>query len=115
MPAIPLQTKFLNMRRVVSLEREIVARVEELGALHGRVVGCHVSVELPHKHHHNGNAVEVRISLALPGELVVTRKSSPAAAPATAVHQAFDALKRQLRKKTGKKLAQRGRSRIDRT
>ena len=112
--ALPLQIKFLNMRRLVSLEREIAVRVEELRALHGRVVGCHVSVELPHRHHQSGNAVEVRISLALPGELVVTRKTSSAAAPATAVHQAFDALKRQMRKVSGKRLAARKPSRLRR-
>jgi ribosome-associated translation inhibitor RaiA len=107
MPTIPLQIKFLNMRRVVSIEREIAARVDELGSLHGRVIGCHVSVELPHKHHQNGNAIEVRISLALPGELVVTRKSASAATPAKAVHQAFDALKRQMRKVSEKRVTAR--------
>ena len=104
---LPLQIKFLNMRRLASLEKEIAVRAEELRALHGRVVGCHVSVELPHRHHQNGNTVEVRIALALPGELVVTRKQSSAAAPATAVHQAFDALRRQMRKVTDKKIAKR--------
>ena len=109
MALIPLQIKFLNMRRAASIEREIAERVDELGSLHGRIVGCHVSVELPHKHHHSGNAVEVRISLALPGEHAVTRKSSSAATPAKAVQQAFDALTRQMRKVTGKKLAARRR------
>lgn len=103
----PLQIKFLNMRRMATIEREIGERVNELQALHGRVVGCHVSVELPHRHHQNGNTVEVRISLALPGELVVTRKKSSAAAPAVAVHQAFDALRRQMRKVREKKIAKR--------
>lgn len=107
MVQIPLQIKFLNMRRMASLEKEIGERVEELRTLHGRLVGCHVSVEQPHHHHQNGNTVEVRISLALPGELVVTRKQSSAAAPATAVHQAFDALRRQMRKVSEKRLAAR--------
>ncbi len=100
------------MRRLPSLEREIAVRVEELQAIHGRLVGCHVSVELPHRHHQSGNSVEVRISLALPGELVVTRKQSSEAAPATAVHQAFDALKKQMRKVIGKRLAARKTTRI---
>ena len=104
---LPLQIKFLNMRRLASIEREIADRVEELQSLHGRLVGCHVSVEMPHRHHQNGNTVEVRIALALPGELVVTRKHSSAAVPATAVHQAFDALRRQMRKVADKRIAQR--------
>lgn len=105
--SLPIQIKFLNMRRLASLEKEIAVRVAELRALHGRIVGCHVSVEMPHKHQQTGNTVEVRIALALPGELVVTRKQSSAAAPATAVHQAFDALRRQMRKVTDKKIAKR--------
>jgi ribosome-associated translation inhibitor RaiA len=107
MPTVPLQIKFLNMRRMPTIEREIATRLEDLRALHGRIIGCHVSVETPHKSHQNGNALEVRISLALPGELVVTRKSTSAATPSVAVHQAFVALKRQLRKVTEKKINRR--------
>lgn len=109
---VPLQIKFLNMRRMASIERDIATRVNELQALHGRVIGCHVSVELPHRSHQSGNAVEVRISLALPGGLVVTRKKSSAAAPALAVHEAFDALKRQMRKVTEKQITKRKTTRV---
>ncbi len=107
MAIVPLQVKFLHVRRMASLERDISERLRDLRNLHGRIIGCHVSVEVPHKHHLNGNAIEVRISLALPGELVVTRKSSPAAQPSIAVHQAFDALKRQVRKLKTKRIAAR--------
>ncbi len=107
MPTVPLQVTFHNMRRLVSIEREIAGRVDELQTLPGRIIGCHASVEMPHKHHQNGNTVEVRVSLALAGELIVTRKSTSAATPAKAVQLAFDALKRQMRKVAGKKIAAR--------
>ena len=106
-PTVPVQIKFLNMRRLKSVESEIATRVEELREAHGRLVGCHVSVEMPHRSHQSGNTIEVRISLALPGELIVIRKSSSAALPSTAVSQAFEALTRQLRKVTGKRIAAR--------
>ena len=107
MPTVPLQVTFHNMRRMASVEREIAERVEELQTLPGRIIGCHASVEMPHKHHQNGNTVQVRVSLALAGELIVTRKSTSAATPARAVHLAFDALKRQMGKVAGKRIAAR--------
>lgn len=109
MATVPLQIKFLHMRRMASIERDITARVQDLQALHGRIIGCHVSVEVPHHSHQTGNAIEVRISLALPGGLVVTRKGASAAQPTTAVHQAFNALKRQLHKHSEKRVAARKR------
>ena len=110
MASVPLQIKFLHMRRMASLERDITERVDDLQALHGRIIGCHVSVEVPHHSHQTGNGVEVRISLALPGGLAVTRKGSSEATPSAAIKQAFDALKRQLRKDAEKRVAKRGRT-----
>lgn len=110
MATVPLQIKFLHMRRMASLERDITERVDDLQALHGRIIGCHVSVEVPHHSHQTGNGVEVRISLALPGGLAVTRKGSSEATPSAAIKQAFDALKRQLRKDAEKRVAKRGRT-----
>ncbi len=110
MASVPLQIKFLHMRRMASLERDITERVDDLQALHGRIIGCHVSVEVPHHSHQTGNGVEVRISLALPGGLAVTRKGSSEATPSVAVKQAFDALKKQLRKDSEKRVAKRGRA-----
>jgi ribosome-associated translation inhibitor RaiA len=107
MAIVPLQIKFLHMRRMASLERDITERVQDLQALHGRIIGCHVSVEMPHHSHQSGNGVEVRISLALPGGLAVTRKGSSQATPSTAIKQAFEALKRQLRKDNKKRVAKR--------
>jgi len=107
MATVPLQIKFLHMRRMASVEREIAERVQDLQSLHGRIIGCHVSVEVPHHSHQTGNTLEVRISLALPGELVVTRKKSSASQPSVAVHQAFDALVRQLRKLAEKQVTSR--------
>jgi ribosome-associated translation inhibitor RaiA len=107
MATVPLQIKFLHMRRMASIERDIATRVQDLQALHGRIIGCHVSVEVPHHSHQTGNGVEVRIALALPGGLVVTRKGAAAAQPATAVNQAFNALKRQLREQSEKRVAKR--------
>lgn len=92
---------------MVSLEREIAARVQDLQTLHGRILGCHVSVEVPHHSRQTGNAIEIRIALALPGGLVVIRKASSASQPSVAILQAFTALKRQLRKDTDKKVAKR--------
>ena len=107
MATVPLQIKFFHVRRMASLEHDIAERVQDLQSLHGRILGCHVSVEVPHHSHQTGNAIEIRIALALPGDLVVTRKASSASQPSVAIQQAFTALKRQLRKGTEKRVATR--------
>jgi ribosome-associated translation inhibitor RaiA len=107
MANVPLQIKFLHMRRMASIEKEIIARAEDLSTLHGRITGCHVSVEVPDHSKHSGNTLEVRISLALAGRLVVIRKTGIASQPSVVVHQAFETLKRQLKKTVEKKITKR--------
>ncbi len=94
---------------MASIAREIEARAQDLRALHGRIVGCYVSVEVPDHHKQTGRTLEIRISLALPGQLVVIRKVGAASQPAVVVHQAFEALRRQLKKTVDKKITKRTR------
>lgn len=71
----PLEIAFHNMMPSPAVESEIRKHVDKLEHRFGRLVGCRVSVEAPHKHHRNGNIYEVHITLSLPGhDLTVSRQ-----------------------------------------
>ena len=97
---IPLQITFKNMDPSEAVETKIRQRAEKLGRHAGRVTGCHVVVEAPHKSHQKGRLFQVRIDLAIPGEEIVVNRehsSDPAHEDVyVAVRDAFDAAQRQL-------------------
>jgi hypothetical protein len=72
---IPLEVTFHNTAsdpEVESLIHEHVARLEKL---YPHLVGCRVSVELPHQQHRNGNVPEVHIAIRVPGkEIAISRE-----------------------------------------
>jgi cold shock CspA family protein len=59
------------------IEQQILTETAKLDALYGQLMGCHVTVELPHRHHKKGNRYQIHIALAVPqGEIVVKREPS---------------------------------------
>ena len=114
----PVQITFRNMRASASLEDDVRARVAWLERFYPNLVGCHVLLEVPHRHHEHGQHVCVRIELSLPGEDVVVSHEptlhgrskdeqeeahhkdtdiDPAHTLAlVAIHDAFDAARRRL-------------------
>jgi len=64
----PLQITFRNMRPSASLEDDVRTRVARLERFHPNLVGCHVLLEVPHRHHQHGQRLRVRIEMSLPGE-----------------------------------------------
>lgn len=114
----PVQVTFRNMKPRESLAAEARARAAWLETFYPDIVGCRVLLEIPHRHRERGRHVRVRIELSLPGEDVVvsherTRhgglKDVQEGAhhkddevegvhkyALVAVHEAFDAARRQL-------------------
>jgi len=100
MTQIPLQVTFRGiqpMPRVGSFIQEQASRFERYSA---RIVQCHVTVDLPHRHQRTGRQYCVRLEIKTPlGNVVVSRDPSPAAPSRqldTAIREAFDAALRQL-------------------
>ncbi|HZP42154.1 MAG TPA: HPF/RaiA family ribosome-associated protein [Candidatus Binatia bacterium] len=97
---IPLQVTFRNMPRSPAVEAAVRERADKLEEFHGRVTGCRVVIEAPHRRHRQGTLYHVRVDLTVPGrEIVVSRE--PAAHHAhedvyVAIRDAFDAARRQL-------------------
>ncbi|HET7502437.1 MAG TPA: HPF/RaiA family ribosome-associated protein [Kofleriaceae bacterium] len=72
------------------------ARLEHVSA---RIVGCHVSVEKPHRHHLHGSPFQINIVLDVPGgQIAVTNQTHTDAYVALA--DAFRAARRQLLERT---------------
>ncbi|MFO0888549.1 MAG: HPF/RaiA family ribosome-associated protein [Isosphaeraceae bacterium] len=96
----PLQVSFHNLPHshlVESAVREAVARLE---GLYDRIISCRVVIDQPHRHHRQGNPVQVKIDLKVPGsELVVKREPAEVLASddlVGVIHEAFEDLQRQL-------------------
>jgi ribosome-associated translation inhibitor RaiA len=96
----PVQITFRDMEPSAALETRIRERAEQLERVFDRMTSCHVMVEAPHRHHHQGRLFHVRIDATLPRhEFVVGRDPTEHHAHEdanVAVRDAFDALRRQL-------------------
>jgi hypothetical protein len=100
------------------LDAEIQKRAAKLTKTCPDIISCKVLVEIPHRHHEQGNRFHVRIDITVPGEKIVagqapslhlirpdgestgerrSRKTVARKDASLALRQAFDAAKRQLR------------------
>jgi ribosome-associated translation inhibitor RaiA len=96
----PLQITFRGMEHSDAIERRIRARAAEFERFYEHITGCHVIVEAPHHHHHQGTIYSVRLDVRVPdGELVVNREHRSQHIHEdvnAAIRDAFDAAVRQL-------------------
>jgi len=92
---LPLTIAAHDLELTESIEANIREKATKLERFNGRVIGCHVTVQGPPKHHRNGAPFIVRIDLTVPGhEYVINQKGSPDLN--VAVREAFDAARRKL-------------------
>lgn len=72
-----MQITFRNMQPSKMVEDWIRAEADKLETLYGKIMGCRVAVEIPHRHHKRGSPFHIRIDLTVPGgEIVVKREPS---------------------------------------
>jgi cold shock CspA family protein len=97
---LPIHITFRGIPPSEAIERKIRDKAAKLDLLYGRIIGCRVVVEAPHRRHHQGKLYHVRIDLTLPGgELVVNRDPAQHRAyedAYVAIRDAFDAAARRL-------------------
>jgi len=90
-----ISTTFRDMSPSASLQAAAERWVTRLEQVHDRIVGCHVTIEQPHRHHAHGSPFHVHIALAVPGAtLAVSHQISKD--PYVALGDAFRAARRQL-------------------
>jgi ribosome-associated translation inhibitor RaiA len=97
---MPLQLTFRHLAHSDALATHIHRRTEKLERVFGRIISCHVVVELAGHHHHHGDRYRVSINLGLPGRELLVSHTPPderglETARATA-DRAFDEAGRQL-------------------
>ena len=91
----PPQITYRRMPHSPALDARIRELVAKLGEFHPRITRCHVVVDEIDRHKSKGNLFEVRVDIHVPGsEIVASHQSNPDAH--VAVHEAFDAVIRQL-------------------
>lgn len=97
----PPEIAFRGFEPAEWLKEAIHKEIDKLDDHFGRVVGCRVMVELPHRRHEEGNPYHVRIELSVPGRNLVVNRSTKSRerereTQMTAVDDAFSAMTRRL-------------------
>ena len=102
----PMRITFRGMASSKWMEADIRSRAAKLETYCRRITKCHVSVDIPHRHHEEGNRISVRIDLTVPGEeLAVTHNSRKDIR--VVLGKAFEIARRQLREYAGRRRAPR--------
>lgn len=95
-----LQISFRGMEPSAAVDTRIRERAERLLRFDARMTRCHVVVQAPHRHRHQGGLYDVRIQMRMPGdELTVDHDSSRNHAHEdvyVAIRDAFQAAERLL-------------------
>jgi len=71
---IPVQITFRNVEPSEMVEKWIRDEATRLETFYSEIIGCRVTVEMPHRHQRRGGLYHIRIDLTVPGgELVIKR------------------------------------------
>jgi len=90
-----LQITIRDINNSETLEAHIRDKAKKLDEFFKHITSCHVVVDVPHKHLHQGRQFNVRIDIGVPGsEIAVNRDHAEDVY--VAVRDAFDAAKRQV-------------------
>ncbi len=92
---LPLQVVFRGMDSSPWIEEVIRERATKLDRFCDHIMSCRVVVEMPHRHHHSGNLLHIRIDISAPGKEIVVNKE-PSKDISAAMRDSFDSAIRQL-------------------
>ncbi|HZR34654.1 MAG TPA: HPF/RaiA family ribosome-associated protein [Nevskia sp.] len=96
---LPLEIDYRNVQSSTPIDTLIRTRASKLSRCCPRLIGCHVTVETPHRHHRHGNAYLVNIRLAVPGSAIAVNRGHDADSGHdlyATIRDAFDVAERQL-------------------
>jgi cold shock CspA family protein/ribosome-associated translation inhibitor RaiA len=97
---LPIQIAFHNIDRSDDLEEKVRAKAAKLDEFCEHIMGCRVVVEVPHRHHQQGNQYQVRLDITVPGDEIVVNREAPEHTEYrefdVALRDAFDSARRRL-------------------
>jgi ribosomal subunit interface protein len=97
---IPLRITYRQLERSEAIDAAVREKAAKLERFAEQIIGCHVLIEIPHRHHHQGRLFHVKVNLTLPGGgLVVGRDPQEDHAHEdvyVAIRDAFDAVARRI-------------------
>ena len=88
---LPVQITFHGLPHSDAVEQYVRIRADKLDDFAPRITGCHVALEMPHRHARHGEHYRVRVDVVLPGGEVVAVRSPDEAKPYEDLHAAIDA------------------------
>ena len=92
---LPLQISYRNMESSAAIDTLVREKAAKLEQFHSRIMSCHVAIEQPARHKHQGKQFVVHIDLKVPGgEIAVNRDHHEDVY--VALRDAFDAARRKL-------------------
>lgn len=106
---IPLEVGFHKVETTPELEQTIEERADRLSRYYRGIISCRVVVEAPHRSpNEDALGYRVRVEVTIPGgDLVASRDSSSGRYeehdPYFAVRDAFNAIEKQLKSRTGRR------------
>ncbi|NIR28932.1 MAG: ribosome-associated translation inhibitor RaiA [Gammaproteobacteria bacterium] len=103
---LPLQITFRNMEPSEAVKIAIEEKAAKLEDFHDHITSCHVIVETPHRHKHQGRVHHVKVHVTLPGhEINIDHdpERSDHEDVYVSIRDAFDAAVRQLKDFTSKR------------
>ncbi len=99
-PTTP-QIIWQNLSPSDAIETKIHKHIAKLEKFSDRLSDCRVVIEVPHRHHHQGNIYHIQINLTVPGSEFVINRQPPAQQTHEDLHiairDAFESAERQLK------------------
>jgi ribosomal subunit interface protein len=71
---LPLQITFHGVQHSDAIEQYVRERAEKLETFDGRITGCRIAIEQPHRHSQHGEHFRIRIDITRPGAEVVSER-----------------------------------------
>lgn len=85
-----LQITFRELDPSDALRAYVEKRAAKLDRFAKNIVGCHVTIEAPSKHHRQGGHFQVRIEMTFGGQALVIGKDAPGKHAREDAHAAID-------------------------